>query len=36
MLTQACPQDAPITIDMIDSPYAHDAQLKALIQNRGL
>lgn len=31
-----CAKDHPIMIDTIDSPYAHDDRLRALIFNRGL
>jgi len=36
VLLQPCAKDEPITIDMIDTPYAHDARLKELIYKRGL
>ena len=35
-MTTACAKDGPVTIDMIDSPYAEDEQLKAAIYERGL
>jgi FkbM family methyltransferase len=36
VLLQECAADAPIMIDMIDSPYAHHDQLKKIIQERGI
>lgn len=36
VLTQACGKDAPVLIDMIDSPYAHSEKLKDIIYRRGL
>ncbi|MCF8177621.1 MAG: N-acetylneuraminate synthase family protein [Sulfuritalea sp.] len=36
VLLKAIAADAPVRIDDIDSPYAHNEQLKALIYSRGL
>jgi N-acetylneuraminate synthase len=36
VLLKACLQDAPIMIDMIDSPYANHEELKNIIYNRGI
>jgi sialic acid synthase SpsE len=36
IMLQACSKDATITIDMIDSPYANNEELKKQIYNRGL
>lgn len=35
-LTQNCPQDAPVMIGMIDSPYCNNEQLRRIIDNRGM
>jgi len=35
-LVKACAQDQPILIDMLDTPYAQDEELKANIYRRGL
>ena len=36
VMLRSCDADAPITIDMIDSPYADNENLKRAIYDRGL
>lgn len=35
-LVRACPQDAPLTVDMFDNPYANNEALREMINDRGL
>ena len=36
VLTQSCPKDHPLTIDMFDNPYSRHEGLKKLIMKRGV
>jgi sialic acid synthase SpsE len=36
LMLEACKKDAPLTVDVLDTPYANNAEMKKAINDRGL